>query len=99
MGFEVELVDEAKIDYTKIIDWYEKQQPGLGMQFYFLMNELFQRLEQHPSHYSFYHEPFRHTIIKGFPYRVIFKIEKDKARIVAIFHTSRNPKELIKRLK
>jgi plasmid stabilization system protein ParE len=99
MAFEVELTEEARADYYQIIDWYEKQQSGLGLRFYSLMNELFQKLELHPSHYSFYRKPFRQTTIKGFPYRAVFKIEKDKVRIVAIFHTSRNQKALIKRFK
>ena len=99
MVFEVELVDAAKAEYYEIIEWYEMQQKGLGNRFYSLMNELFHKLERHPLHYSFYFKSFRHTIIKGFPYRVIFKVEKNIVHIVAIFHTSRSPKQLRKRLK
>lgn len=99
MAFEVELIEEAKADYYEIIDWYEKQQSGLGLRFYFLMNQLFQKLELHPLNYSHYSKPFRYTILKGFPYRVVFKVERSKVHIIAIFHTSRNPKELRKRLK
>lgn len=99
MAFEVELLDGAKADYNEIIDWYEKQQAGLGMRFFLLMNEFFQKLELHPLNYSYYHKPFRHTILKGFPYRIVFKVDKYKVTINAIFHTSRNPKQLRKRLK
>ena len=99
MAFEVTLVDEAEADYRKIIDWYENQQPGVGMRFYILMNELFQKLELHPLNYGYYYKSYRHTIIKGFPYRVVFKVENNTVRVLAIFHTSRNQKEFRKRLK
>ena len=99
MAFEVRLLDEAEADYHKIIDWYETRQQGLGMQFFLLMNELFQKLERHPSNYGYYYKSYRHTILKGFPYRVVFKVENNTVRVLAIFHTSRSPKELRKRLK
>jgi hypothetical protein len=62
------------------------------------MNELFQKLELYPLNYGYYFRPYRHIILKGFPYRVVFNAEKNKVRILAIFHRSRNPKELRKRL-
>ena len=99
MAFEVELHDEAELDYRKIIEWYEKQAPGLGKRFYSLMDKLLKKLEAHPLNYSYYSKPYRHTILKGFPYRIVFKVEKINVRIVAIFHTSRNHKALRKRLK
>lgn len=98
MAFEVQLLDEAKEDYYKIMNWYEQERPGLGMRFYELMNKLFQKLELSPSNYSYYSKPYRHTILKGFPYRIVFKVEGNKVRINAIFHTSRSAKELRKRL-
>ena len=99
MAFEVELVGEAADDYDEIIAWYERQQVGLGMRFYLVMNNVFQKLEFHPFNYSYYFKAYRHTVLKGFPYRVVFKVEKNKVRILAIFHTSRHPKEFRKRLK
>jgi len=41
MAFEVELIDEARLDYHEIIDWYEKQETGLGVRFYLVMTEIF----------------------------------------------------------
>lgn len=78
MAFDVELLEEAKADYYEIIAWYELQKQGLGTRFYSRMNQIFQKLELQPSNYSYYHKLFRHTIIKGFPHRVVFKVEKTK---------------------
>jgi hypothetical protein len=98
MAFEVEMLEEAKTDYYEIIDWYEQEKSGLGLLFYRQMNSLFQKLELHPNNYSYYSKPYRHTIVKGFPYRIVFKVESNKVIINAIFHTSRSPKQLRKLL-
>lgn len=98
MAFEVELIEEAKLDYHEIIDWYEKQETGLGLRFYLVMTEIFQKLENHPLNYGLYSKPFRQIILKDFPYRIVFKVDKTNVRILAIFHTSRSHKILRKRL-
>ncbi len=99
MAFEVDLLDEAKLDYQEIINnWYEDQEPGLGMRFYLAMGELFLKLELHPLNYSYYSKPYRHVVLKDFPYRIVYKVEKNHVRIFAVFHTSRSDKELRKRL-
>ena len=98
MAFEVDMLDEAKTDYNEIIDWYEQEKSGLGMRFYIQMDKLFQKLELYPLNYSYYSKPYRHTILKGFPYRIVFKVEENKVLIISIFHTSRSSKELRKPL-
>lgn len=99
MAFKVEMLEEAKEDYYEINGWYQNGQSGLGTRFYHLMNELFQKPELHPLHYSYYFKPYGHTILKGFSCRVVFKVAEKKVLVNAIFHTSRNPKELHKQLK
>lgn len=85
MVFELELVDEAKAEYHEIIDWYERQQKGVGNRFYSVMNELFQKPELHLLNYSYYLKPYRHTILKGFPYRIVLKLKKTKSVFLPFF--------------
>lgn len=60
MAFKVEMLEEAKEDYYEIIGWYQNGQSGLGTRFYHLMNELSQKPELHPLHYSYYFKPYGH---------------------------------------
>lgn len=99
MDFKVELVEPAEDEYHEIVNWYEDQQSGLGLRFYSEMENLFRRLEKNPIHYGYIINPFRQVRLKVFPYRIVFKIQGMQVRIIAIFHISRNEKELYKRLK
>ncbi len=98
MAFDVYLLPEAQQDYDDIVDWYEKQQIGLGLRFYSEMEYVIQKLRTHPTSYGFYIEHFRDFALPSFPYRIVFTIQENQVQIFAVFHTGRNDIDLRKRL-
>jgi plasmid stabilization system protein ParE len=98
MAYQILLIEEAEKDVDEAVIWYEEQQTNLGIRFYFELLKTLEALKTNPQYYSFLHEEYRQVILIHFPYKIVFKIYADKVVVLAVFHTSRNPAELIKRL-
>ena len=86
---ELQLTDEAVEDVQEIFDWYEKQLKGLGERFMQSLDQGFQKIEIAP--FSFAHTgffDFRRHVLKTFPYKVFYLLQKESIVIVAIVHKS-----------
>jgi toxin ParE1/3/4 len=82
-----EAIEDARSAYT----WYEDQLPGLGEDFLAELDKVFEKLKQHPQHYSYVFDDFRDVHLNRFPYLVVFKIEGKKIYINSIKHSKRKP--------
>ena len=78
-------------------DWYEQQKNGLGELFLKELDENYGKLQSYPTAYSKRTGKYRQLILKKFPYIIVFKIIKTEVLVYAVFHTSRNPKDKLKR--
>ena len=95
----VRLKSPADLDYLQALEWYEDRQPGLGREFDAELLALFERIKQNPE--LFQKETFvvRKARMPRFKYRIYFTVEGDEIGVVAIYHPSRNPETLRRRLK
>lgn len=99
MAYDLIILPGAEQDADEAIVWYEEQQEGLGIRFYYLLLEKFEELRFTPHNYSFIREEYRRIAINPFPYNIIYKIIGSEVLVLAVFHHSRNPAELLKRMK
>jgi toxin ParE1/3/4 len=81
-----ELVDAA--------DWYHRQQPGLEHRFLDAVDATLVSIADEPRSGADIGRNLRAELVPGFPYRIIFRVKADEIRVVAIFHTARNPRRL-----
>ncbi len=72
--------------------WYEKQRDGLGDDFVLCVEESLEKISREPELYPFVHKKIRRTLIRRFPYGILYFIEKNMIVVVGVFHGSRNPK-------
>ncbi len=86
-------------DLDEVIEWYESQSQGLGIDFLAKFNDARAFLKSHPSIYQKIEREFRRLRMKRFPYAVYFKIyeEKNEVLVVAVWHQKRERKQLSKR--
>jgi len=89
--------EQSKADIREIVLWYHFQQEGLENEFLENLEIAFTNLESNPNKYQVYLRKVRGVVLKRFPYRIIYKIEKNIILIVGVFHTSRNPEIIRKR--
>ena len=92
MVYKIVVDPKAIIDIQSAMNYYEKQQSGLGEKFLKVINKHFQALENKPF-YRIRYDNVRCLPLKKFPYMVHFTISEEKQLVIirAIFHTSRNP--------
>lgn len=73
MAYDLSITFGAEQDIDETVLWYEDQKAGLGIRFHFAVLEGFEKLKQHPQHYSFFREDYRQLILKHFPFKKNFQ--------------------------
>ena len=102
MTFRVIAEVQAQREWNEAVDWYEARQPGLGLRFDDALLAFLQTLSQNPERFRPYTKLTRKARLpKPWPFSVYFTIntEHREVKILAIWHHSRNPAELHRRLK
>jgi plasmid stabilization system protein ParE len=91
---------EARLEFEEAVVWYDEQQPGLGDRFEAEVHATFQRILQTPERFKLVSKTIRRARVEVFKkYSVYFRVEPDFIGVVSVFHGSRNPAELRRRLK
>ncbi|MEW6302436.1 MAG: type II toxin-antitoxin system RelE/ParE family toxin [Verrucomicrobiota bacterium] len=96
---QVRLKSPADVDYLQALEWYEAQQPGLGREFDAELQLLFEQIQRNPEFFTRETPTVRKARMPRFKYRIFFTVEGDEIGVVAIWHPSRNPETLRRRLK
>ena len=91
MSYKVSIEAQAGRELEDAAIWYEERAKGLGNKFIDAFLAVVNNLETHPFAYAIFTGEYRQVLMKVFPFVVVYKVEGDKVRIIAVFHTSRNP--------
>jgi len=97
-GYSLLLSDEAYYDILDAYLWYESARDGLGKDFELCLEAEINRLLKNPLQYQVQYKKIRIAYIERFPYGVHFIIDKKFIKVIAVFHTSRNPENWEERL-
>ncbi len=100
MPYDYNLSQEAEDDMLEAYVWYEQQKPGLGEKLLESLGKAREAIIQNPATYSFrYKKKVRAFLVEGFPYLILYVLEKHNANVISVFNTSRDPKIWKKRFK
>ena len=89
----------AKAEFAGAIAWYERQRPGLGEEFAQEVYRALERANAQPEMFRKVRGRARTLRLKRFKaYSIYFAIKDDVFSVMSIFHGSRNPAELDRRL-
>ncbi len=89
---------DARDEFLSAIRYYEDCQPGLGRRFRLVVESAVQKVAEAPFRYRILHAPFRRYLLHKFPYAVMYSIEPNHIRIIAVAHTKRNPRYWLSRV-
>ncbi len=102
MVFEVIFSSESQSDVQEAYDYYELQKEGLGKVFYDSILQHIDKISIFPFLYPNFksYKKIKYQVVKKFPFIIYYRIirKKKQVKILAIFHTSRNPKAMQNRL-
>ena len=84
-------VDEAREELLSQVSYYEERQKGLGERFRLAVKAATSLAETHPKLGSPWKLRTRRVFPKGFPYSVVYRIERTELVVFAIAHFSQRP--------
>ena len=92
---EYRLVSEpqADLDIEAVFGWYEKEQPGLGIEFLDELRATYDRIVAGPFKYQHLRSGIRRALLRRFPYAVYFAVEQTVIVVLTVLHASRDPAE------
>lgn len=93
MTYNLEIRSLAALETIEAFDWYEQQQPGLGLDFLSALDTFYNHLTQNPFVHSFYSGNIRQGIVGKFPYVVVYEIWDRTIVVYSVFITSRDPEQ------
>ena len=92
MSLSVVLLPEAQDEFDEAFDWYEAQQPGLGVMFSDRVQELLDQIAVNPRRHQVVMGEVRRAVMRRLPYSLFYRIEGTKIVVFAVFHAKRDPK-------
>ena len=82
---------DAQEEFLESVKYYEDCQRGLGHRFRLAVESAIHKIIEAPLQYRVLHAPFRRYLMLNFPYSIIYTIEPDHIRIIAVAHNKRKP--------
>ncbi|OQY12376.1 MAG: plasmid stabilization protein [Desulfobacteraceae bacterium 4572_187] len=82
---------EAQAEFLASVKYYEDCQHGLGRRFRLVVESAIQNIAEAPFRYRVLRAPFRLHLLSIFPYSIIYSIEPEHIRIIAVAHNKRKP--------
>jgi len=82
---------EANEEFGGAVDFYEKSQAGLGLEFAEEVYATIARIIQYPDAWSVLSKNSRRCLVNRFPYGLIYQIKSHTLRIIAVAHLHRRP--------
>jgi len=96
--YAIEAARAVEADVEAAFNWYEGEEPGLGLEFLEELRAAYHRILDHPLGYQDLRSGIRRALTRRFPYAVYFSIEEEAIVIVAVLSTARDPEEWQRRI-
>ncbi len=82
---------EAEQELNQAIDFYESITPGLGLDFAAEVFSAIQRAMDFPKAWSVLEGDIRRSLVRRFPYGILYSAEQEGIYILAVMHLHREP--------
>jgi toxin ParE1/3/4 len=83
---------DAESELRDSFFWYDRQRKGLGDEFILCVDETVERIRRTPEVYPRIFNNIRRTTVKRFPFALFYEVDDEGIRVIAVFHSRRNPK-------
>jgi toxin ParE1/3/4 len=91
MSLRMDFHPAVREDIDNAHDWYELRRPGLGSDFLDALERELAEITTNPARYGFADGNIREGLLTRFPYAIYYRALADRIRVLAVYHTSRNP--------
>jgi plasmid stabilization system protein ParE len=88
---QIKIQPAAAADAEEAANWYETQQPGLGIEFVLELDAALDRAVEAPESYEDLYAGVRRVLVQRFPYSAYFIFERNIVEVIAILHQHQSP--------
>lgn len=92
MSLRLVVRPEAESDIASAAQWYEQRRPGLSLDFRSALDRTLSSILEAPELYARVYRDLRRALLRRFPYGVFYLRRAEVIIVLAVLHTSRNPK-------
>lgn len=89
---------EAEAEFNRAVDYYEEVEPGLGYDFALEVYATIQISLTHPEAWPILEGEMRRSLVRRFPYGIIYSVNDNELQILAVMNLHRHPDYWKKRL-
>lgn len=82
---------DAEAELNAAVDYYESCEPGLGLAFALEASLALDRAEQYPIAWAPLDDVFRRSLLRRFPYGLIYTLRNDELLVMAVMNLYREP--------
>lgn len=82
---------DARAEGREATRRYEQARAGPGDRFTAALQEAVERVVQMPDRFAPVYKDVRRALVSHFPYAVFFRVTTRGIRVIAVFHTGRDP--------
>ncbi len=91
MPYKFTVTPSALLDLQLGIEYYDRQEFGLGRKFEAHINLFFEKINEFPLSASFAYDNVRFKVVNNFPYIIFYAVSEDKVQILRVFNTYQKP--------
>lgn len=89
--YKIELSDEAEKDFDKSYQYYANENEKVADNFFQQVDKSLNKISESPDTFQKAYKNVRKYVMKKFPFIIYYQTTQLVVRVIAIFHTSRNP--------
>lgn len=89
--YSLEISDEAENDFDNSYEYYYNKSSNIASSFFQRIDVSLEIIRKSPLLFQEIHKNLRKYSVKQFPFVIYYQVVDFTIRIIAIFHTSRNP--------
>ena len=87
----VEFHPEAEAEFISAAQYFEHHVENLGLDFILAVGRAYERIVEFPNSSHPFGRRLRRTLVPGFPYGLLYRVERSRILIVAVAHLHRRP--------
>ncbi|HEX4588929.1 MAG TPA: type II toxin-antitoxin system RelE/ParE family toxin [Gemmataceae bacterium] len=81
----------VQLELDRDFQWYEQRRAGLGREFLDEVARVLADIVANPARFGFAERDIREGLLHRFPYAIYYRVRPSHIRILAVYHTSRDP--------
>lgn len=94
----VEFNPNAQQEVADSFDWYDSREVGLGNEFLGALDDCVRLIRLQPEMSPIAFKNYRKALLTRFPFAIFYRVSTGLLTIYAVFHCSKSPLRLKKRL-